>query len=98
MIRSQGLLDDLQLEEVREEHNRSGKTISEILQDFGLMDMDTQLQLIANQLGTEVVDLSQRELTPEILSAVPPDAARMYKCLPVAVTDSSVQIGLGRSA
>ena len=55
LIRSQGLLDDLQLEEVKEEHNRSGKNISEILQDFSWrVDMDQQLQLIANHLGTEV--------------------------------------------
>jgi type IV pilus assembly protein PilB len=94
LIRSQGMLDDLQLEEVREEHNRSGKNISEILQDFGLIDLDTQLQLIAAQMGTEVVDLSTRELTPDILSAIPGDAARMYKCLPVAVTDSSVHVAL----
>ena len=94
LIRSQGMLDDMQLEEVREEHNRSGKTIGEILQDFGLMDMDQQLQIIANQMGTEIVDLSQRELTPDILSAIPADAARMYKCLPVAVTESSVHVAL----
>ena len=94
LIRSQGMLDDLQLDEVKEEHNRSGKTISEILQDFGLMDMETQLHLIATQMGTEVVDLSQRELTPDILSAVPADAARMYKCLPVSVTDSTVHVAL----
>jgi len=94
LIRSQGMLDDLQLDEVKEEHNRSGKSISEILQDFGLMDMDQQLQIIATQMGTEVVDISQRELTPEILSAVPADAARMYKCLPVAVTDTSVHVAL----
>ncbi|HTA31022.1 MAG TPA: ATPase, T2SS/T4P/T4SS family [Candidatus Cybelea sp.] len=94
LIRSQGLLDDLQLEEVIEEHNRSGKAFSEILQDFGFLDMDTQLQLIANHLGTEVVQLNDRELTPEILSAVPADAARMYKCLPVAVYDSTVQVAL----
>src|ERR1700722_19433067 len=93
-IRSQGLLDDLQLEEVIEEHNRSGKAFSEILQDFGFLDMDTQLQMIANHLGTEVVQLSERDLTPEILSAVPADAARMYKCLPVAVHDSSVHLAL----
>ena len=94
LIRSQGMLDDLQLEEVREEHNRSGKSISEILSDFGYIDLDTQLTLIANHLGTEVVDLSQRELTQDILSAIPPDAARMYKCLPVAVTESSVHIAM----
>jgi type IV pilus assembly protein PilB len=94
LIRSQGMLDDLQLDEVKEEHHRSGKSISEILQDFSLIDLDMQLQMIANHLGTEVVDLSQRELTPEILSAIPADAARMYKCLPIAVTDSSVHIAL----
>src|SRR5580693_9494719 len=94
LIRSQGLLDDLQLEEVMEEHNRSGKAFSEILQDFGFLDMDTQLQIIATHLGTEVVELNERELTPEILSAVPADAARMYKCLPVAVHDSTVQLAL----
>jgi type IV pilus assembly protein PilB len=94
LIRAQGLLDDLQLDEVIDEHNRSGKAFSEILQDFGFLDMDTQLQMIANHLGTEVVQLSQRELTPEILAAVPADAARMYKCLPVAVYDSTVQLAL----
>ncbi len=30
------------------------------------MDMDAQLQMIANHLGTEVVQLSQRDLTPEV--------------------------------
>jgi type IV pilus assembly protein PilB len=94
LIRSQGMLDDLQLEEVREEHNRSGKAVGEILEDFEYVDMDTQLQLIATQLGTEVVDLSQRELTPEILSAIPADAARMYKCVPISVTGSSVQVAI----
>ncbi len=94
LIKSQGLLDDLQLDEVKEEHNRSGKPVSEILQDFGFLDMDSQLQVIANHLGTEVIELSTRDLTPEILSAVPAETARMYKCLPVAVFDSTVQLAL----
>jgi type IV pilus assembly protein PilB len=94
LIRSQGLLDDLQLEEVTEEHNRSGKSISEILQDFGFLDMDAQLQIIATHLGTEVIQLGDRDFTPEVLSSVPADTARMYKCMPVAVFDSSVQVAL----
>jgi len=94
LIRAQGLLDDLQLEEAIEEHNRSGKPFPDVLQDLGLLDMDAQLQLIATHLGTEVVQLDQRELTPEILSAVPADAARMYKCLPVGVHDSTVQLAM----
>ncbi len=92
LIRERGMLDDLQLEEVKEEYNRSGKPISDILQDFGLLDMDAQLQVVADYLGTEVVDVGARELTPDILAALPADAARMYKCIPVAVFESSIQM------
>jgi len=67
-IRERGMLDDLQLEEVKEEYNRSGKPISEILQNFGLLDLDAQLQVVADYLGTEVVDVTARELTPDILA------------------------------
>jgi type IV pilus assembly protein PilB len=94
LIRSQGLLDDLQLEEVTEEHNRSGKPISEILQNLGFLEIADQLQLIATHLGTEVIQLGDRDFTPETLSSIPADAARMYKCMPIAVFDSSVQVAL----
>src|ERR1700677_1428955 len=94
LIKSQGILDDLQFEEVIEEHNRSGKPVSEILQDFGFLDMDAQLQIIATNLGAEVVELNNRELTPEILSAVPADTARMYKCLPVGFCGTCLQLAL----
>jgi type IV pilus assembly protein PilB len=94
LIRSQGMLDDLQLEEVNEEHNRSGKPVSEILQNFGFLETADQLQLIATQLGTEVVELADRDFTAETLAAIPADTARMYKCMPVAVYDSSIQVAL----
>src|SRR5277367_3175925 len=94
LIRGQNLIDDLQFEEVKEEHLRNGKAIGEILDDFGLIDTDTQLQIVANHLGTEVVSLSTRDFSPELLKIVPPDAARMYKCIPVEDMGSSVQIAL----
>ena len=94
LIRDQGLLDDLQLDEVAEEHERTGKPFSEILADFNFLDIDTQLQMIATHLGTEVVQIGDRDFTPEILASVPADAARMYKCMPVAVYNSTVQLAL----
>jgi type IV pilus assembly protein PilB len=95
LIRSQGLLDDLQLEAVTEEHNRNGKPVSEILQDFGFLEMEDQLQIVAAHLGTEVIhQLGDLDFTPEILNSIPGDTARMYKCMPVAVFGSSVQVAL----
>jgi type IV pilus assembly protein PilB len=92
LIKSQAMLDDLQLEEVTQEHLRSGKPISDILADFGLIDGDMQLQIIANHLGTEVVTLG--EIPEETLKAIPPDAARLYRCIPIAAFDSTVQVAL----
>ena len=94
LIKEQNLIDDLQLEEVVQEQARSGKNYSQILVDFEMVDMDTQLELIARQLGTQVVNLSDRELTPEILQTIPASTARMYQCIPVEVSGSTVQVAL----
>jgi len=94
LVKERGLLDDLQLEEISQEAARSGKTASQILQDMGLVDLDTQLQIIAEHLGTEVVNLASVEFTPELLKTVPANTARMYQCIPVAEYGSSVQVAL----
>ncbi|HNQ89856.1 MAG TPA: ATPase, T2SS/T4P/T4SS family [Verrucomicrobiota bacterium] len=94
IIRERGLIDDMQYEEVTAEHTRSGRPVHAILMDYGLMDMDTQLQLIAEYLGTEVVILNESEMTPEVIEAVPAATARMYQCVPVAVYGSAVRIAM----
>lgn len=94
LIRDGKLVDDLQLEEVKEEHNRTGKPISDVLNDLGLLDYETQFQVIATHLGTEVFHLGNKDLPPEILAAIPADTARNYKCIPVAVFDSSIHLAL----
>lgn len=95
LIKERNLLDDLQLEEVLQEHSRSGKPIDQILHDFGLIDRDTQLQIIADHLGTEVVQIQEKDLTPEVLQVLPGNTARMYQCLPVAVFNGTVRVALG---
>src|SRR3954464_113840 len=92
LIKEQNLIDDLQYEEVQGEFTRNGKPIIQILQDLGIMDIGTILQIEADALSTEVVSLPSRQLTPEIIAAVPASTARMYRCVPVAVYGSTVQI------
>ncbi|HTD67955.1 MAG TPA: ATPase, T2SS/T4P/T4SS family [Candidatus Limnocylindria bacterium] len=95
LIKEQGLIDDLQLDEVLQEQNRSGKSIGQILHDFGIVELETQLQIIAAHLGTEVVDLSEREVPPEVLALIPASTARMYQCVPIADYGSVLQVALG---
>ena len=76
LIRERNLIDDLQLEEVSEEHTRTGQAIGAILNDMGFVDTYTQLQLIAEHLGTEVIEINDADLTPEVLKAIPADVAK----------------------
>ena len=92
LIKEQNLIDDLQYEEVLAEHGRHGKPVSEILANFGIMDLEAQLQVIANHLGAEVVSLRDRELPPEVVNAIPASTARMYQCVPVGLHNSTLQV------
>ena len=94
IIKDRGLLDDLQLEEVTQEQTRSGKSIFQILQDFGLIDLETILQIQADTLGTEVVDLKDREIPPEVIKTIPSTTAKMHQVLPVAQFGSTLQVAL----
>ncbi|HOB34072.1 MAG TPA: ATPase, T2SS/T4P/T4SS family, partial [Verrucomicrobiota bacterium] len=92
LIRDQGMIDDLQYEEVAAEHKRSGTPVIQILQDFGIMDLDTILQVISNYMGAEVVNLNEKEFPPELIKTIPPRTARMYRCFPVEAFDSTLRV------
>ena len=92
LIKEQSLIDDLQYEEVLGEFKRTGKPVSQILQDFGVMDLDTILHIIAEHLGTQVVQLGG--LAPDLIQLIPPKSARMYQCVPVSLSNGTLQIAL----
>ena len=92
LIKEQALIDDLQFEEVVAEHKRAGTSVIQILQDFGIMDLDTILQIEANHLGVPVIALKDVDFTQDLLRNIPANTARMYRCIPVAQFDSTLQV------
>ncbi len=94
LVKEEGLIDDLQYEEIVGEFKRSGKPVIQIIQDFGIMDLDTILQAMANRLNAEVVTVRDRDLTPEVIQSVPAKTARMYQCLPVGLAGSTLRLAL----
>jgi len=92
LVRAQGLIDDLQYEEVAAEFKRTGTPIIQVLQDFGILDLDALLQVMANQLGTEVVAIRGRDFPPELLNTIPSKTAKLYQCLPIESSDSTLRV------
>src|SRR5215471_11300199 len=92
LIKEQSLIDDLQYEEVLGEFKRTGKPVSQILQDFGVMDLDTILQIMADHLGTSVVKLG--DLPADVVNLLSAKSARLYQCVPVSISNGTPQIAL----
>ena len=90
LIHGQGLIDDLQYEEVVGELKRSAAPAIQVLQDFGIMKLDDILHVMATALGTEVVSLRDREIPQDILQIIPVKVVQMDKCLPVGLNSSGV--------
>ncbi len=94
LIHGQGLIDDLQYEEVAAELKRNAAPVIQVLQDFGIMKLDDILHVVATAIGTEVVSLKDRQIPPEVVSLIPAKIAQMYHCLPVAVNGSTLQVAV----
>ena len=97
LIRENGLIDDLQYEEVAGELKRSAAPAIQVLQDFGIMKLDDILHVEATALGTEVISMKDREITPDLLKQIPAKMAQMYHCLPVGMTNGTLQVALAEA-
>ena len=94
LLHGQWMLDDLQYEEVVGELQRNATPAIQILQDFGIMKLDDILHVEATALGTEVIQLKDRQIPAEVLSLIPAKVAQMYKCLPVGFANGMLQVAL----
>lgn len=84
------LITPKQAEELLDEHERMGKPIRELLADLDIMNEDDVMQVIARQLGTEVIDLAHLSIPNEVIRAVPSSVARMYNVVPVRLDSHAV--------
>jgi type IV pilus assembly protein PilB len=81
-----------QLQEILEEHQRSGKPVREIVTNMEICPQDTLLAMIAETLGTRVVNLPATDIPPDVVHAIPASVARMYMVVPVDKGSNSVTL------
>jgi type IV pilus assembly protein PilB len=79
----QGLIQETQFTELVDEQHRTGKAIEKVVIDFGIVSEHDLMQRIAASLGLQFVDISGIVFTPDLLSRVPPQTARMHGALPI---------------
>ncbi|MBR90588.1 MAG: pilus assembly protein PilB, partial [Verrucomicrobiales bacterium] len=94
LIQEQGLADFSDLEKVQGEHNLSGASVQKVLSDEGILGTAEQLELIADFLGTDVIDLTEIDFNEALIGTMPESLAKLYMCLPVGVAGDVLHIVL----
>ena len=79
-----------QVEEILEEQKRTGNAARKVIMDMGIVKEDDLLVMIASHLGTSVINLAEREITEEVVKAIPASVARMYSVVPISLDASGV--------
>src|SRR6266496_5490087 len=90
----QRVLEPSQAEDVLSEVELNGKTVAQAMIDGGFIDEHGFYQTIANGLGTDLIDLTERDIPPEILRLIPSGLARLHGALPVEMSGTTLRVAL----
>ncbi len=85
-----------QLKDVEEEHDRTGKPVMEIIENYGLFTKEEMLSLIAENLGSYVWDPRKtgEDLAQDVIARVDVNTARTYWVIPVAFEDDMLHLAM----
>ena len=90
-----GLVDHGQAEDITAEVNHSGKSVPEVMIDYGVCTEEQFYQTIADALGVDFVSLAGFEPPNEILRLIPAGLAVLHKAIPIGIEGgNTVQIAL----
>jgi len=90
----QHVLQPSQADDVLNEAQLNGKTIAQAMVDGGFVDERGFYQTIADGLGTEYVDLSEKEIAPKIVRLIPSGLARLHRALPIGMSGHTLRVAL----
>jgi type IV pilus assembly protein PilB len=90
----QRVLEPSQAEDVLNEAELNGKTIAQAMMDGGFIDQAGFYQTIANGLVTDFIDVTERDIAPEILHLIPSGLARLHGALPIEMSGSTLRVAL----
>jgi type IV pilus assembly protein PilB len=90
----QRVLQPSQAEDVLTEADLNGKSIAQAMVDSGFVDEYGFYQTIADALGTDFINLTGREIAPEILRLIPSGLARLHGALPIEMSGNLLRVAL----
>jgi type IV pilus assembly protein PilB len=87
-----GMATEEQLTESWDEHERTGLAFKQVIFNYQIIKEDGLLQLLAENLGTELVDIKTFSIEQSLIELVPANIARFYNVFPLADEDGEVKV------
>ena len=94
LLRERNLVGPDQFRELQEEHERTGKPLSQVIIDFGLVSEEQLLRAVAEHLNLEYLNLEDIDIDKAVLRIMPSSVARMYRAVPVSIAGSTVTVAV----
>lgn len=92
LLTSRRLATESQLEEVLRESVENGQPFLTVLYNFEIIKEDDLLKLVANELGTEFVEIHTGDATKDLVDSISADVARTYGIIPYEVHKHSITV------
>ena len=94
ILLNSGVCAEDQMQEIEEEHYRTGKPLKEIAVDFQIVTDDQMLEILATSLGMEIVDLNTVDPPKSVIEVIDGDTARMMGVCPIQEEDGVLTVAV----
>lgn len=92
LLYDMGMAEADQLQEVADEVERTGKDPIQTASDLQVLDKESILQMVADSLTTEYVDLDFNGPDEAAIKAVDPNTAQMFQAIPIEDFGDSLRV------
>jgi len=94
MLIAKGMITVSNLDRALKEHKRAGEFLGVTLVKLKLVEEDTLMPVLSEQLGIEYVKLRDLNIDPAVVEKVPAKFASHYKMMPISLKDNILTIGV----
>ncbi len=94
LLKERALLTPEQFSEAEEENARTGKPISDVVVDMGLIERERLLQAVADHLGLDFVNLDDITPPPDLIKSIPAGSARLYGIVPLSIQGNLLRVAI----
>lgn len=94
LLMTEGLIDQDQHDRIKEEYDRSKRSVIRILQDTGVLSEDLRIDFLHRQTKTPVVSLENVTPRADVVGYMTRDMCRLHHVVPIRREGSSVLLAM----